>query len=132
MKPSNRSSPYSIGVKLSLWSIRHQTWLAGQIRIYVFFATALIAFFALAGIISIETALFSSFSGGLVVAGLIWTLIQQRKSILLNIQEPEVRELVHQTMIDYLRQVDPGFPAPIGSPGVHKQHQDESRECGLS
>jgi hypothetical protein len=132
MKPSRKPSPYSIGVKLSLWSIRHQSWLAGQIRIYVFFATALIAFFALAGVISIETALFSSFSGGLVVAGLIWTLIQQRKSILLNIQEPEVRELAHQTMIDYLRHVDPSFPEPNGGLGVHTKHQDESRESGLS
>ncbi|MGD9217100.1 MAG: hypothetical protein PVJ84_19980 [Desulfobacteraceae bacterium] len=128
MKLRRKPSPYSISVKLSLWSIRHQTWLAGQIRIYIFSATALIALLALAGVISIETALFSSFSGGLVVAGLIWTLIQQRKSILLNIEEPEVRELAHQTMIDYLRQVDPNFTAP----GVHKKHQDENRQCGLS
>ncbi len=131
MKRNLKPSTCSLGVKLSVWSIQHQTWLAGQVRIYVFFATALIAFFTLAGVISIQTALFSSFSGGLIVAGLIWTLIQQRKSILLNIQEPDVRELAHRAMLNYLRKVDPDLVSVRGIE-FHKKHQDECRECGLS
>jgi hypothetical protein len=105
-RDDKRSRP-SIGVRLSIWSVRNQSWLAGQVRIYIFSGTALIAFLALAGVISIETAMFSALCGGLVIMGLIWTLIQQRKAILLNIEAPEVREQAHRAMLTYLREVDP-------------------------
>jgi Flp pilus assembly protein TadB len=105
-RDDKRSRP-SIGIRLSIWSVRNQSWLAGQVRIYIFFGTALIAFLALAGVISIETAMFSALCGGLVLMGLIWTFIQQRRAILLNIEAPEVREQAHRAMLTYLREVDP-------------------------
>jgi hypothetical protein len=107
MTRNDKRPEHSIGVRLSIWSVRNQLWLTGQVRIYIFAGTALIAFLALAGVISIETAMFSSLCGGLAIMGLIWILIQQRKAILLNIEAPEVREQAHHAMLAYLREVDP-------------------------
>lgn len=107
MTRNDKRSQHSIGVRLSIWSVRNQLWLAGQVRIYIFAGTALIAFLALAGVISIETAMFSALCGGLVISGLIWTLIQIRRATLLNIEAPEVREQAHYAMLAYLREVDP-------------------------
>ena len=107
MTRNDKRSRPSIGVRLSIWSVRNQSLLAGQVRIYIFSGTALIAFLALAGVISIETAMFSALCGGLVIMGLIWTFIQQRRAILLNIEAPEVREQAHRAMLTYLREVDP-------------------------
>lgn len=95
-----------MAVKLSIWSVQHQSWLAGQIRIYIYAATALVALLALAEVISLLTAIFSVFCGGIIVLALIWTLIQQRKAILLNIQDPEIRDLAHKAMLAYLHQID--------------------------
>ena len=132
MTRKTKQSSTSFGVKLCIWTIRNQSWLAGHVRIYIYVGTALIAFLALAGVISIQTAMFSAFCGGVIAMGLIWTLIQQRKAMLLNIQEPEVRDLVHRAMLEYLSQVHTDFASYAGSLDLHKNHQDECEECELS
>jgi hypothetical protein len=92
----------------------------------------LIAFLALAGVISIETAIFAACFGGGIVAGLIWTFIQHRKSILLNIRKPEVRDLAHRAMLEYLSRVDPDFAPYAGVFDLYQDHQDECGRWGLS
>jgi len=119
----------SIGIRLSIWSVRNQSWLAGQVRIYVFAGTALIAFLALARVISIETAMFSALCGGLVIAGLIWTLVQWRKAVLLNIEAPEVRQRAHQAMLAYLREVDPEAFVHGDTPSFAGERRKECSEC---
>ena len=126
-----KRSQHSFAVKLCIWSIRHQAWLAGQVRIYIFSGTALVAFLALAGVISIQTAMLSSFCGGAVLLGLIWTLIQQRKAMLLNIEEPEVREQVHRAMLAYLRQVETGDDASISNSGLQRDYPEDCPNCNL-
>lgn len=127
-----KQSSTSFGVKLCIWTVRNQSWLAGQVRIYIYAGTVLIAFLALAGVISIETAIFSAFCGGVIAMGLIWTLIQQRKAMLLNIQEPEVRNRAHEAMLAYLHEVDPGTFARVGVKRTDGNHRDECPECTLS
>jgi len=122
-------SRQSIGIKLCIWSIRNQAWLAGHVRLYIYTATALVAFLALAGVISFETAMFSAFSGGTVLMGLIWTLVQQRRAMLLNIQDPEVREQAHSAMLSYLRQVDPDLSLCVRADAHSGTRQEECREC---
>ena len=121
----------SIAIRLSLWSIRNQSWLAGHVRIYIYAGTALIAFLALAGVITIETAMLSAFCGGLIIMGLIWTLIQQRKAILLNIHEPELRRQAHNTMLEYLHEVDPDTFAYRDLQPIAAKHREECSECRL-
>jgi hypothetical protein len=127
-RKDQRPTP-SIAVKLCIWSIRHQAWLAGQVRIYIYGATALVALLALADVISIETAMFSAFCGGAVLLGLIWTLVQQRRSMLLNIQEPEVREEVYKAMLTYLRQVDHGISLRSHGNDAYKENQKDCKNC---
>jgi predicted ATPase len=95
------------------------------VRIYLYAGSVLIAFLALAGVISIQTALLSAFCGGLIIMGLIWTLIQQRKAILLNLEEPEVRKRAHQAMLAYLHEVDPDTFACEGIQRIAGKHREE-------
>lgn len=129
MTRRNQRHTPSLSVKLCIWSIRHQAWLAGQVRIYIVAATLLVAFLALADVISIETAMLSAFCGGVVLLAVIWTLVQQRRSILLKIQEPEVREEAHNAMLAYLRQVDHGLSLPVRGNDAHKENQKECKNC---
>lgn len=131
MTRNNKPSQHPIAVKLCIWSIRHQAWLAGQVRIYIFCGTVLLAFLALAGVISIQMAMFSSFCGGTVLLGLIWTLIHQRKAILLNIREPEVREQAHRAMLAYLRQVHNGETAFVSRNDLQRDYPDDCQNCKL-
>lgn len=91
--------------RLCIWSVRNQSWLAGQVRIYLFMVTAIVWFLALAGVIAIETAMLASFCIGVIAMVTIWTLVQQRKSWLLNIREPELRRQALAAMHDYIDEV---------------------------
>jgi hypothetical protein len=129
MTRNDKRSRPSIGVRFSIWSVRNQSWLAGQVRIYVFSGTALMAFLALAGVISIDTAMFSALCGGLVIMGLIWTFIQQRRVILLNIEAPEVREQAHRAMLAYLREIDPDAFAHADTQSFTGERREECSGC---
>jgi len=131
MTRNDKQSTTSFGVKICIWTIRNQSWLAGHVRIYIYAGTALIAFLALAGVISIETAMFSAFCGGTIAMGLIWTFVQQRKAVLLNIREPELRDLAHKAMLAYLHEVDPNSFAPAGVKHTAGKHREECPECSL-
>lgn len=131
MTRNEKRSTHPIAVRLSIWSIRHQGWLTGQVRIYIIAATVLIAFLALAGVISIQTAIVSSVGIGLISIGLIWTLVQRRKAILLNIKEPEARAQAHQAMVEYLQEVYPDIYTPMDISDASQNHQKDPQECGL-
>jgi hypothetical protein len=121
----------SFRVKLCIWSIRNQSWLAGQVRIYIYGATALLAFLALAGAISIETALLSAFCGGAIMLCLIWTFIHQRKTLLLSIDNPEVRDQALSAMVDYLRGLGHKVELPAHIKAAIQDTQSDCRECDL-
>jgi hypothetical protein len=121
----------SIGIQLCIWSVRSQAWLAGQVRIYVYTATAMVAFLALAGVISIQTAMFATICGGTIFMGLIWTLVHQRRAMLLKIQDPAVREQAHSAMIAYLQKVDSEPAVSARSKALSGAPQKACRECGL-
>jgi hypothetical protein len=130
---TRRTKPFppSFRVKLCIWSIRNQSWLAGQVRIYIYGATALLAFLALAGAISIETALLSAFCGGAIMLALIWTFIHQRKALLLKIEKPEVRDQALSAMVEYLRELSHKVDLPPHIKAAIQDPQGDCRECGL-
>ena len=132
MTRNDKQPSQSIGIRLSIWSIRNQSWLAGHVRIYIYAGTVLIAFLALAGAISIQTAMLSAICGGLIVMGMMWALIQHRKAILLNIQEPEVRKRAHNAMLAYLNEVNPDAVAPAGIQRIRGNRGKECPECSPS
>ena len=118
--------------RLCIWSVRNQSWLAGQVRIYVYMATAIIAFLALAGVISIQTAMLSSFCIGLIAMGIIWTLIQQRKAWLLNLREPELREQALAAMRDYIHEVQGLGKVPRGDYAMRRDNSEQCVDCSMS
>ncbi len=131
MTRRNKPSPRSFSVKLCIWSIRNQSWLAGQLRIYIYGGTALLAFLALAGAISIETAMLSAFCGGAIMMGLIWVFIHQRKAMLLSIDNPEFRDQALKAMVDYLHGLDHAVELPPHIKTAIQDPQGNSRERGL-
>ncbi len=103
--------------KWCIWSVQNQSWLAGQMSIYIWSATAVVAFLALTGVIALETALWSVFVSGMIICIGIWLLVQQRRIWLLNIQEPELRQQALAAMVKYLNEINHVIPRqPRGRP----------------
>jgi hypothetical protein len=77
----------------------HQNQIAGQIRVFTWAGTLLILLLALAGRISLDAALHAIVISLVSIALLIWMLIAARKKSLLNIRDPELREVAHIAML---------------------------------
>jgi predicted lysophospholipase L1 biosynthesis ABC-type transport system permease subunit len=118
----NRYATPPTVAKWCIWSVANQSWLAGQIRIYIWGAVALLAVFILTGVISPEIALASMFISGIVLATAIWLLIRQRKYWLLHIRQPELRRQALAAMVAYLDAIN--YPLPRQAP--HSQIQDNN------
>ena len=113
----SRHATHPIIAKWCIWSIENQTWLAGRLRIYIWGATAVVAFFTYVGIIDLETGLWSVFLSGVAICMVIWLLIRQRKIWLLHIEEPEQRQQALTAMVNYLHSINHNIPThPYGHP----------------
>ena len=99
MNRSNASKFKSVLARASIWTIINHNFLTGQIRIYVWSASATVLFFAVAGIIPLHIALYLLLFCGSVIMALLWSLIRWRKTILLDIQDPELKKIAHAAML---------------------------------
>ncbi len=89
-------------VHFCIWTLRNQTLIAVHIRIFTWAGTLLILFLALAGRISLDAALHAIVISLFSMALLIWMLISARRKSLLNIRDPELREMAHMAMLRYV------------------------------
>jgi hypothetical protein len=64
--------------------------------------SVIVIFLGMLGAVPLESALWSLFSSGLLIIGAAWLLIQKRKTWLLNIRDPELKQLTHDTMLAYI------------------------------
>jgi hypothetical protein len=87
-----------------IWTLRHQTLIAQQIRIFTWGGTLLILLLALSGHISLDAALHSIVISIASIALLLWLLIMARRKSLLNVRDPELREFAHMALLHYLCQ----------------------------
>ena len=87
-----------------LWTIRRQDHISATIRIQLMSAVSVVLLLSILLPIQLETALHIILYTGLAIIGLLWALIERRKSWLLGIQDPVLREAAHQAMIFYLDQ----------------------------
>ena len=85
-----------------LWTIRNQSFLAFHIQIYMWSAVAVILLLTLAEKIALEAALQAILFGGLFICGIIWVLIERRRSWLMHIADPVLKETAHVVMLAYL------------------------------
>jgi hypothetical protein len=87
-----------------LWTIRRQHYISAVIRAQMMTAVSVVLLLSILLPIRLETALHIILYTGLTVIGLLWVLIERRRSWLLGIQDPVLKESAHQAMITYLRQ----------------------------
>lgn len=99
MNSTEPSKLKSVLAWASIWTIVNHNFLAGQIRIYVWSASATVLFFAVASIIPLHTALYLLLFCGFAIMILLWSLIRWRKAILLDIQNPEMKKTAHAAML---------------------------------
>ena len=99
MNSTKPSKLKSVLARASIWTIINHNFLAGQIRIYVWSASATVLFFAVASIIPLHTALYLLLFCGSAIMILLWWLIRWRKAILLDIQNPEMKKTAHAAML---------------------------------
>ena len=97
-----------------LWTIRRQHHISATIRTQLMSAVSVVLLLSILLPIRLETALHVILYTGLTVIGLLWILIERRRSWLLGIQDPVLKETAHQTMITYLKQ-----RTSIGRPQRH-------------
>lgn len=89
-------------VNFCIWTLRHQTRIARQIRIYTWAGSLLILLLALTGRLSLEAVLHGIVISLAGIVLLLWVLITARRKSLLNIREPALRERAHRAMLEYL------------------------------
>lgn len=115
--------------KLCIWSVRHQTWLAGRLRIYIWAATAVVAFLMFTGFIPLEEGLLALFFCGVSISTAIWLLLKVRRSWLLNIQAPELRQQALNAMINYLHEVNHSVPVTSRGGAVSGTGSKKHADC---
>ena len=89
--------------RMSIWTIVHHQWLAGQIRFYIWCATATVLFLSIASIIPLTIALTILLFCGTGMLILLWSLIRWRRSILLSIRDEKLKQRAHAAMLALIR-----------------------------
>jgi hypothetical protein len=87
---------------LSIWSIRRHDLLVTHLRIYVWSAAATILLLALGNVISLSTALYAILFSVLGLIVLIWLLLERRRTILLRIENKDLRKEAHAAMLAFI------------------------------
>jgi hypothetical protein len=102
MDKPRSSKPGRRSVNFCIWTLRHQTQIAGQIRVFTWAGTLLVLLLALSGRISLDAALHAIVISLMSIALLLWMLIGARKKSLLNIRDPNLREAAHIAMLQHI------------------------------
>ena len=111
--------------RLAIWTIRHQTLIISRLIRYIWAAALITLLLALAGVITLDAAIYSIFIGGMMILVLFWIAVERRKTWLLHIRDPYLRSEAHHAMLQYIDDVRRKRQARGGKdPG-----SNESRDC---
>jgi hypothetical protein len=88
---------------LYLWSIRRQGMISSGVLTYVCSVVATLLLMSLLVPLKLGITLQIILFGGLMVCGLLWVFVERRRSWLLTIRDPALKEEAHRAMIAYLR-----------------------------
>lgn len=119
MKRASPAASRSRLARVSIWTIVHHDFLAGQIRIYIWTASATVLVLSIFSIIPIEAALSILLFCTLAIMILLWCLINWRKKILVSIQDPELRRCAHAAMLTLIAE------------RMHHRSRQANRTCPL-
>lgn len=103
MKRAGPKTFQSTLARISIWTIVHHRFLVGRIRIYIWSASATILFLSIARIIPLHTALTTLLFCGCAMLILLWCLINWRKAILLDIDDPALKRTAHAAMLALIK-----------------------------
>jgi hypothetical protein len=96
------STPMSRTARAMIWSILYQEKITYYFQRYLAMAVGVIALMWLTGLITLATAFWSLFYGGLVLSGCLWFLIDKRRVWLLSIKDPALKNLAYRSMLAYI------------------------------
>ncbi len=102
MKNSSTAKTGKRMARFCIWTIRNHDAIAANIRIYMFAGVAAILFLCIGGVIHLKTALVSIFLGGVSICALLWVLIENRRTQLIRIEDPDLRKEAHATMLMFI------------------------------
>lgn len=102
MNPKHPFKHHSSLARISIWTVVHHDFLAARIRIYVWAASATVLFLSITGLIPLQLALHLLLFCGLGILILIGSLINWRRSILLGIQDDDLRLEAHAAMLSLI------------------------------
>ncbi len=88
--------------KLCIWTIRNHNYLITQFRLYMWSAVAVVLFFSIANVIQLKVALLAILFSTFSIVIILWALIERRKTCLLRIQDPDLRQRAHAAMLDFI------------------------------
>jgi hypothetical protein len=101
---TNKASRKKTMAAFYLWTIRRQQHISDVIKTHMISAAAVVLLLTIILPLRLETALQIVLIGGLTIVALLWVLVERRKSWLLAIEDPALKDAAHQAMITYLRQ----------------------------
>ena len=102
MKKHSTAKTGKKAARFCIWTIRNHDAIAANIRIYMFAGVAVILLLCLGGVIHLKTALVSIFFGGVSICALLWVLIENRRTQMIRIEDPELRKEAHETMLVFI------------------------------
>jgi len=92
----------TLAAKACIWSIRNQQRLMARLRTTMWAFSATILVLSISGRFGLQTALLIIGFGGLGVVVMLTGLIQTRRILLLNIQDPDLRRQAHVAMLELI------------------------------
>lgn len=88
--------------KLCIWTIRNHNFLITRFRLYMWSAVALVLFLSIANVIHLKIALLTILFSALCIVVIFWALIERRKTCLLKIRDPDLRQQAHAAMLELI------------------------------
>lgn len=104
MKTLQDNPPKGRFAHLLIWTIREQNLIAYHVRIYVWSGVIILLLLTLSQKISLETALYALLVSGVIIGLGLWIAIERRRSWLLRINDPDLKQEAYDAMLTYLAQ----------------------------
>ena len=86
-----------------IWSILYQDQISHCVRTSILMGAMVVSLMWLVGLITFSAAFWSLLYGGLALSGVLWFLIDKRRTWLLNLKDPQLRDLAYRSMLAYVK-----------------------------
>jgi hypothetical protein len=90
--------------KLCIWTIKNHNLLITHLRLYMWAAVASVLYLCLANRISLQAGLNGILFGGFAIFFILWVLLENRRTCLLNISDPKLKNEAYNVMIAFIAQ----------------------------